>query len=105
MKRAQFVILWQQGLHLRPAAKLVRLAQASKSLIQLKTGERIANARSVLAVLMLCAAVGTVIDLEVSGEDEDTVLASVSRLFATETTEANPDSEAFPKNTPGLPMS
>ena len=81
MKRTKLVIRWENGLHLRPASQLVRLAQTSKSFIQLTVGEKIADARSILAIMLLCAAVGTVIDLEVSGEDEDVVLDSIHQIF------------------------
>ncbi|HMJ88540.1 MAG TPA: HPr family phosphocarrier protein [Candidatus Acidoferrum sp.] len=89
MKRAQFVIPWKQGLHIRPAARLVRLANTSKSAILLKVGAKVADARSVLAMLLLCAVVGTVIDLEIDGEDEDTVLASITREFEPEPSDTN----------------
>jgi phosphotransferase system HPr (HPr) family protein len=84
MKRTKVAIPWQEGLHLRPATRLVRLAQASKSLVLLKVGEKIADARSILAIMLLCASVGTVVDLEVSGEDEDHVIDSISGIFTPE---------------------
>jgi len=85
MKQTKVIVPWKEGLHLRAAARLVRLAQASKSVILLKVGERIADARSILAILLLCASVGTIVDLEVSGEDEDRVLTSASGIFIPET--------------------
>jgi phosphocarrier protein HPr len=81
MRRAKVIVPWQEGLHARPAARLVRLARRSKSAIVLKVGSKIADARSVLALLLLSAAAGTVVDLEASGEDEDTALNSITNLF------------------------
>ncbi len=81
MKQAQVIIPWREGLHLRPASRLVRLAKASKSAIWLKVGDKVADARSILAILLLCAAAGTVIDLEINGEDEDAVLTSITSVF------------------------
>jgi phosphotransferase system HPr (HPr) family protein len=81
MKRTQVVIPWKEGLHLRPASRLVRLARASKSVVCLKVGEKVANARSILALLLLCAVAGMVVDLEINGEDEDTVLTSITSVF------------------------
>jgi phosphotransferase system HPr (HPr) family protein len=81
MKRLQVIVPWPEGLHLRPAGTLVRLAQASKSTILVKAGEKVANARSVLAILVLCATVGMALDLEIHGEDEDVVLCSIKRVF------------------------
>jgi phosphocarrier protein HPr len=87
MKRSQFKVPWKQGLHLRPAAQLVRLANASRSSVMLAVGSRAANARSILAVMLLCATMGTVVNLEVAGEDEDAVLASIMRVFEASETE------------------
>jgi len=81
MKQTQVRIPWKKGLHMRPAARLVRLARASKSVVCLKVGEKVADARSILAILLLCAVAGMVVDLEIHGEDEDAVLESITRVF------------------------
>jgi phosphotransferase system HPr (HPr) family protein len=81
MKQAQVRIPWKEGLHLRPAARLVRLAQASKSVVCLKVGAKVADARSILAILLLCAVAGMVVDLEINGEDEAAVLTSITSVF------------------------
>jgi phosphocarrier protein HPr len=81
MKRKQVTVLWEEGLHARPAAKLVKLALSFQSTIFLNANERVADARSILGVLLLCASLGTVIDLEVSGEDEETALATIAWEF------------------------
>ena len=81
MKQTQVRIPWKKGLHKRPAARLVRLARTSKSVVCLKVGEKVADARSILAILLLCAVAGMVVDLEIHGDDEDAVLASITRVF------------------------
>ena len=70
---------------MRPAARLVQLARASKSVVCLKVGAKVADARSILAIVLLSAATGMVIDLEINGEDEDAVLSSITSVFAQET--------------------
>ncbi len=82
MKLTQVRIPWEKGLHLRPASQLVRLAKASKSVICLRVGEKVADARSILAILLLCAVAGMVVDVEITGEDEDAVLTSVTSVFS-----------------------
>ena len=82
MKKAQVRIPWKEGLHLRPASRLVRLAKASKSVIWLRVGEKVADAGSILAILLLCAAAEMVVDVEITGEDEEAVLTSVASVFA-----------------------
>lgn len=66
---------------MRPASQLVRLAKASKSAICLRVGEKVADARSILAILLLCAVAGTVVDVEIAGEDEEAVMSSITSVF------------------------
>lgn len=89
MKRAQLKVPWRDGLHLRPATRLVRLAQKFHSTISLQANGRIADARSILNVLLLCAALGTVIDVEASGIDEEQALQAVESAF--HHSESSPD--------------
>jgi phosphotransferase system HPr (HPr) family protein len=81
MKRSKVVVPWQGGLHLRPATAVVRLARALRCSVVLKCNGRIAEARSLLSLLLLCAAMGTAIELEVSGEDEEHAIAAVESVF------------------------
>jgi len=96
MKRVQVIVPWKGGLHLRPATCLVRLAQASKSTIWLKAGKKVANARSILALLLLCAAAGMALDFEINGEDEDTVSHSITRVFDPNASGDNPSPDDSP---------
>ena len=66
---------------MRPASRLVQLALASKSVVCLRVGEKVADARSILAILLLCAVVGTVVEFEINGEDEDAVLTAITSVF------------------------
>ncbi|MCP5520390.1 MAG: HPr family phosphocarrier protein [Verrucomicrobiales bacterium] len=88
MKHSQVSVRWKEGLHLRPATRLVERAKAFQSTICLKVNERLADGRSILAVLLLCATFGSVVDLEVSGEDEDQALAAVTAVFESENSDA-----------------
>jgi phosphocarrier protein HPr len=58
------------GLHARPASDFVQLAERYSSEIRLvKDGMRV-NGKSILAILTLAASKGSVVVLEVQGEDE-----------------------------------
>jgi phosphocarrier protein HPr len=72
------------GLHARAAAQLVRLAGGFKSRIHLKRQENnlIANAKSILSVLTLAAAIGSELLLTVDGDDESTAFEEISMLFS-----------------------
>lgn len=72
------------GLHARAAAQLVRLAGKFKSTVMLlHPGRNVsANAKSILSVLTLAAAMGTELLITVDGEDEADALSEISTLFA-----------------------
>ena len=91
MRHSRIQIRWKEGLHLRPAALLVKHAGDFRSSILLKVNGRMANARSILGLLLLCATIGTMVDLEVSGEDEDAAFSSITSILETEDLDtANP---------------
>jgi len=82
MKRSRVVVLWKQGLHLRPAAKLVEVARDFHSSIRLKCGGKIADLRSILSVMALCATMGTGLDVEAVGDDEQDAIQAIERVFS-----------------------
>ena len=84
MKSAKVKVPWREGLHARPAANLVRIAYNFQSDVQLKVGDRTADARSILNILLLCASMGAVIDIEAIGVDEDLALSSIQEIFETD---------------------
>jgi len=90
MKRSRVVVLWKSGLHLRPAAMLVQAAKDFHSIIYLKCGGKIADLRSILSVMALCATMGTGLDVEATGDDEQDAIQAIERVFSshadTETT-------------------
>ncbi|NOY71083.1 MAG: HPr family phosphocarrier protein [Gammaproteobacteria bacterium] len=85
MIRQQIKIINKLGLHARAAAKLVTTASAYKSDVQLVKGERVVNGKSIMGVMMLAAAKGSVLELVVEGEDEavaiDRIVALINNRF------------------------
>jgi phosphocarrier protein HPr len=75
-------VRWKEGLHLRPAAQLVKLAQTFRSTIILNCGGESANMRSILSVVALCASAGTPIEVVAEGDDEIDALAAVQNVFS-----------------------
>lgn len=82
MKRSRVVVLWHGGLHLRPAARLVQVAKHFHSNIQLKCGSKIADLRSIMSVLALCATMGTGLDVEAAGDDEQDAVQAIEQVFS-----------------------
>ena len=73
---------WKEGLHARPAARLVQRARAFRANIQLKYRGNVANARSIISILLLCATLGSTINIEVSGEDEEQAMEAIEAAFS-----------------------
>jgi phosphocarrier protein HPr len=92
MKRFHVVVPWQKGLHLLPATRLARMSRKFHSNIFLRCGEKMADLRSVLSVLTLCAAMGATIDVRVVGDDEPDAVAAVEAIFASSDEEVVPTS-------------
>ncbi len=84
MQASQVKIVNQLGLHARAAAQLVRLAGNFKSKIKLRRSDNgiAADAKSILSVLTLAAAKGTVLIVEVEGEDEQAALQAIEEIIA-----------------------
>jgi phosphocarrier protein len=73
-------IVNQQGLHARPSAKVVQLASRFKSSVSLIFNGKRANARSILAVMLLAANMGATIYVEANGPDEADAVTAIARL-------------------------
>jgi phosphocarrier protein len=71
------------GLHARAAARLVRVAGKFRCRIKLKRCDNdvVADAKSILSVLTLAAAVGSELDLSADGADADSAMEEIVTLF------------------------
>jgi phosphocarrier protein len=68
------------GLHSRPAAMLVEMAQSYQSEINIHYNERVANAKSILSVLTLGVNKGATILLHAEGCDEKEAVEALEAL-------------------------
>ncbi len=71
-----------KGLHARVAARVVKVAGRFSSRVVLTVDERRANARSIMAVLMLAAAMGATVRLETEGPDEQAAMEAMAAVLA-----------------------
>jgi phosphocarrier protein HPr len=69
------------GLHARASAKLTKLAGGFKSDIHLSRNGRRVNAKSIMGVMMLAAGMGSQIEVEVDGHDEQEAMDALRRLI------------------------
>ena len=76
-----FEILNARGLHARAATKLVKTASSypCEVLVSSPDAEPV-NAKSVMGVLLLCGAKGTVIEVVAEGERADEAVAAIGQL-------------------------
>ncbi len=82
MQRQDAEIVNKLGLHARASAKLTQLATQFNSEIWLSRNQRRVNAKSIMGVMMLAAARGTVIQVETDGNDEEQAMTALLALIA-----------------------
>jgi phosphotransferase system HPr (HPr) family protein len=74
------VITNKVGLHARPARLLVQTAAQFQARISVQCGEKTANAKSILGVLKLGAALGDTLVLHAEGEDAEQAVETLTGL-------------------------
>ena len=85
MIQHQVTIINKLGLHARASAKLTKLAGSYPCQVFLTRGERRVNAKSIMGVMMLAAGLGSDVQVETDGEQEqeamDALLALINDKF------------------------
>jgi phosphocarrier protein len=69
------------GLHARASAKLTKLAGGFKSDIHLTRNGRRVNAKSIMGVMMLAAGLGSEVEIETEGTDEQAAMEALRNLI------------------------
>jgi len=73
------------GLHARASAKLSKLAGSFPCEVWMSRGDRRVNAKSIMGVMMLAAGIGTQVEIETAGAQEqeamDAILALINDKF------------------------
>ena len=85
MKSAQFVVMDPVGLHARPAALFVKLANkfsSNVSICNVSTSGKWANAKSILSVLTCGVKQGDQIEVRAEGVDEAEAVGALQKLVA-----------------------
>ena len=81
MTEATIVISNRAGIHARPAALLVQVTKDFKCNIYFEKGHNRINAKSIMGIITLGAAFGAEIRIIAEGEDEETAVKTLIRLF------------------------
>ena len=82
MIQATTTISNKLGLHARASAKLTKLAGSFASEVWLSKGDRRINAKSIMGVMMLAAGLGSTVQLETHGPDEQQAMDALLALIA-----------------------
>lgn len=83
MKTGPIDIVNKLGLHARAASKLVNLSKTFASRVELaRPGGETADAKRIMAVMMLEAVCGTTLQLTCNGEDEEEAFRAITGLVA-----------------------
>ncbi len=81
MLQREIEIVNKLGLHARASAKLTQLAGQYKSEVWMARDGRRVNAKSIMGVMMLAAARGNKISLEIDGPDEKEAMDALVQLI------------------------
>lgn len=69
------------GLHARASAKLTKLAGSFQSDVHLSRNGRRVNAKSIMGVMMLAAGLGSEVEVETVGSDEQPAMDAIVALI------------------------
>ena len=81
MQTREIAITHPLGLHARACARVVQVASRFRCKVSLVSGVRRASAHSIVAVMLLAAAVGTTIVVETDGPDEIAAMVAIVSLL------------------------
>ena len=69
------------GLHARASAKLTKLAGSYPCEVFMSRGDRRINAKSIMGVMMLAAGMGSEVEIETSGDQEQEAMDAIAALI------------------------
>lgn len=81
MIKESIEIINKLGLHARASTKFTQTASQFKSEVWVEKNGRRVNAKSIMGVMMLAAAQGTIIQIEANGEDEQAAIEALKTLI------------------------
>jgi phosphocarrier protein HPr len=79
----EFTVQNRMGIHTRPAAQIVRLANRYPDVeITVSKDEESVNGKSIMGLMMLAAGLGSKLRFSAKGKDSAALLAEMEALFA-----------------------
>ena len=80
MKKTTVTISNKLGLHARASAKLTKLAGGFACDVHMSRNGRRINAKSIMGVMMLAAGMGSEVEIEAEGTDEEQAIQAIVAL-------------------------
>ena len=81
MQRQEVEIINKLGLHARASAKLTQTAAQFQSEVWLARNGRRVNAKSIMGVMMLAAGMGSKVEIETDGPEEEAAMQALRQLI------------------------
>ena len=75
------IIKSKQGLHARPAALFVQIANKFSSEITIAKGKQKVNGKSIMGIMMLAAGAGSKVTIIANGDDAERAIAELEKLL------------------------
>ncbi|TAM40221.1 HPr family phosphocarrier protein [bacterium] len=82
--KKEFTVKNKQGLHARPAALFVQVANKFDSRITVRRDAEEVNGKSIMGILMLGAEKGSIIVIEADGKDAELALFELEKIISSE---------------------
>ena len=82
MCERKVLVALDEGLHARPAARIVKLSKTFTAAIEIAKGDVIANGKSAVKIMLLGAKQGQEVIVRATGSDAEQAVAAISALIA-----------------------
>ena len=81
MQKTTLKIINPLGLHARAASKFVNLAKTFEAMVNVGKDGSMADGKSIMNVMLLAAPIGSEVELQVTGPDEEEAFTALSDLI------------------------
>jgi phosphocarrier protein HPr len=81
MNNFKLTVVNSSGIHARPSGKIVEVTNRAISDVRMKYNGILANAKSILNIMMLAVEPGAEVEFFIEGEDEEKVGQELTELF------------------------
>jgi len=82
--KKKIVVKNKQGLHARPAALFVQIANKFDSRITVRCGDEEVNGKSIMGILMLGVEANASISIEAEGSDAQAAITELEKIISSE---------------------